>query len=60
MKETVVPNGRKLDNKVNISLNRDTVEQLAKIKDKLSSELGVSLSYAQAIQYLMKQFNQTT
>jgi len=41
MKETIVPQGRKLDNKVNISLNRETVEQLAKFKDRLGEVLGV-------------------
>jgi len=54
MKETIEPQGRKLDNKVNISLNRETVEQLAKFKDRLGEVLGVELSYAQAIQYLIK------
>lgn len=60
MKETKVPQGRKLDNKVNISLNRETVEQLAQFKDELGGKLGITLSYAQAIQYLISNANPAT
>jgi len=60
MKETIVPQGRKLDNKVNVSLNRETVEQLAKFKDELGNRLGMTLSYAQAIQHLVNNANQAT
>jgi hypothetical protein len=60
MKETIVPQGRKLDNKVNISLNRETVEQLAKFKDDLGNRLGMTLSYAQTIQHLINKANPTT
>lgn len=60
MKETKVPQGRKLDNKVNVTLNRETVEQLAKFKDELGGRLGITLSYAQAIQHLVNNANPTT
>jgi hypothetical protein len=54
MKETIIPKGRAMDNRVNVYLNRETAELLAKFKDELGKTLGVDLSYAQAIQYLVK------
>ena len=58
--KTVVPLGRKQDNKVSISLNRDVVDELAKLKDEMSDVVGYKLTYAQAIQHLIKSYNQRT
>lgn len=55
---TEVPKGRKSDGKVNVSLNPETVEMLAEVKDVMSEELGFKLTYSQAIQHLVK-FYQT-
>jgi hypothetical protein len=58
--KTTVPLGRKQDNKVSISLNRDVVDELAKLKDEMSDVVGYKLTYAQAIQHLIKSYNQRT
>ena len=60
LNKTVVPLGRKQDNKINISLNRDVVDELAKLKDEMSDVVGYKLTYAQAIQHLIKSYNQRT
>ena len=52
--ETKVPKGRAKDGKVNVSLNPETVEMLAQIKDKMGVEMGFKLTYSQAIQHLIK------
>ena len=41
--------------KVNVSLNPETMELLAQIRDKLGVELGFIPSYSQVIQMLLKQ-----
>ena len=51
---TTVPKGRAKDGKVNVSLNPETVEMLASIKDKMGEEMGFKLTYSQAIQHLIK------
>jgi uncharacterized ferredoxin-like protein len=51
---TTVPKGRAKDGKVNVSLNPETVEMLAVIKDKMAEEMGFKLTYSQAIQHLIK------
>ena len=51
---TTVPKGRAKDGKVNVSLNPETVEMLAQIKDKMGVEMGFKLTYSQAIQHLIK------
>jgi len=56
---TVVPKGRAKDGKVNVSLNPETVEMLASIKDKMGDEMGFKLTYSQAIQHLIKFYEQT-
>jgi hypothetical protein len=56
---TKVPKGRAKDGKVNISLNPETVEMLASIKDKMAEEMGFKLTYSQAIQHLVKYYEQT-
>jgi hypothetical protein len=53
---TVVPKGRARDGKVNVSLNPETVEMLASIKDKMGDEMGFKLTYSQAIQHLIKYY----
>jgi uncharacterized ferredoxin-like protein len=53
---TTVPKGRAKDGKVNISLNPETVEMLAVIKDKMAEEMGFKLTYSQAIQHLVKYY----
>jgi len=53
---TVVPKGRAKDGKVNVSLNPETVEMLASIKDKMGDEMGFKLTYSQAIQHLIKYY----
>ena len=53
---TKVPKGRAKDGKVNISLNPETVEMLASIKDKMAEEMGFKLTYSQAIQHLVKYY----
>jgi hypothetical protein len=58
--KTVLPSGRKQDNKINISLNREVVEELAKLKDEMSDVVGYKLTYAQAVQHLIKSYNQRT
>jgi hypothetical protein len=60
LNKTVVPLGRKQDNKINISLNREVVEELAKLKDEMSEVMGFNLTYAQAIQHLIKSYNKRT
>jgi hypothetical protein len=60
LNKTVVPLGRKQDNKVSISLNRDVVDELAKLKDEMSDVVGYKLTYAQAIQHLIKSYNKRT
>lgn len=60
LNKTVLPSGRKQDNKINISLNREVVEELAKLKDEMSDVVGYKLTYAQAIQHLIKSYNQRT
>ena len=60
LNKTVVPLGRKQDNKINISLNREVVEELAKLKDEMSDVVGYKLTYAQAVQHLIKSYNQRT
>jgi hypothetical protein len=57
---TQVPKGRIKDGKVNVSLNPETVEMLVLVKDVMSIELGFKLSYSQAIQHLIKFYNQKT
>jgi hypothetical protein len=52
--KTKVPKGRAKDGKVNVSLNPETVEMLAVIKDKMAEEMGFKLTYSQAIQHLIK------
>jgi hypothetical protein len=54
--KTKVPKGRAKDGKVNISLNPETVEMLAVIKDKMAEEMGFKLTYSQAIQHLVKYY----
>lgn len=56
---TTVPKGRAKDGKVNVSLNPETVEMLAVIKDKMGEEMGFKLTYSQAIQHLVKFYEQT-
>jgi dihydroneopterin aldolase len=58
--KTVLPSGRKQDNKINVSLNREVVEELAKLKDEMSDVVGYKLTYAQAIQHLIKSYNHRT
>jgi len=41
--------------KVNVSVNPETMASLKELRDKLSGELGFSLSLAQVIQHLIKQ-----
>jgi hypothetical protein len=41
--------------KVNISVNPETMEALREVRDKLSGELGFTLSFSQVIQHLIKQ-----
>jgi hypothetical protein len=53
---TIVPKGRAKDGKVNISLNPETVEMLASIKDKMAEGMGFKLTYSQAIQHLVKYY----
>jgi uncharacterized ferredoxin-like protein len=53
---TTVPKGRAKDGKVNVSLNHETVEMLAVIKDKMGEEMGFKLTYSQAIQHLIKYY----
>ena len=53
---TTVPKGRAKDGKVNVSLNPETVEMLAVIKDKMGEEMGFKLTYSQAIQHLVKYY----
>ena len=60
MIETKMPKGRARDGKINISLNPDTVAQLVVVKDDIGAQLGFSVSYSQAIQHLIKYFNQRT
>ena len=55
---TKIPKGRVSDGKVNISLNPETVAILAEIKDEISKTLGFNLSYSQAIQHLVKFYQQ--
>ena len=55
---TTVPKGRAKDGKVNVSLNPETVEMLASIKDKMCEEMGFKLTYSQAIQHLIKFYEQ--
>jgi hypothetical protein len=54
--KTKVPKGRAKDGKVNISLNPETVEMLASIKDKMAEDMGFKLTYSQAIQHLVKYY----
>lgn len=58
--KTKMPKGRARDGKINISLNPETVEQLVIVKDEIGSALGFSVSYSQAIQHLVKVYNQKT
>jgi hypothetical protein len=60
MIETKMPKGRARDGKINISLNPETVAQLVVVKDDIGTALGFSVSYSQAIQHLIKYFNQRT
>jgi hypothetical protein len=53
---TTVPKGRAKDGKVNVSLNPETVEMLAIIKDKMAEDMGFKLTYSQAIQHLIKYY----
>lgn len=55
---TKIPKGRAKDGKVNVSLNPETVEMLASIKDKMGEEMGFKLTYSQAIQHLIKFYEQ--
>lgn len=52
--------GRKSDNRITVSINKATVEQLDAIKEELVNELGVKLSYTLIIEVLIKHFNQRT
>jgi predicted RNase H-related nuclease YkuK (DUF458 family) len=45
----------KAQKKVNVSVNPETMASLKELRDKLSGELGFSLSLAQVIQHLIKQ-----
>jgi hypothetical protein len=56
--KTKLPKGRASDGKVNISLNPETVAMLAEIKDEMSKTLGFGLTYSQAIQHLIKFYQQ--
>ena len=58
--KTKMPKGRARDGKINISLNPETVSQLVVVKDDIGADLGFSVSYSQAIQHLIKFFNQRT
>ena len=58
--KTKVPKGRTKDGKINVSLNPETVEMLVLVKDVMSIELGFKLTYSQAIQHLIKFYNQKT
>jgi hypothetical protein len=58
--KTKVPKGRVKDGKINISLNPETVEMLVTIKNKMGVEMGFNLTYSQAIQHLVKFYNQRT
>ena len=42
-------------NKVNVSINPETMDALKKEKLRLSQDLGFSPSYSQVIQHLLKQ-----
>ncbi len=55
---TKIPKGRASDGKVNISLNPETVALLAEVKDEMGKTLGFNLSYSQAIQHLVKFYQQ--
>ena len=57
---TQIPKGRTKDGKINVSLNPETVEMLVLVKDVMSIELGFKLTYSQAIQHLIKFYNQKT
>jgi predicted RNase H-related nuclease YkuK (DUF458 family) len=39
--------------RVNVSINQETMDLLKEVRDKLSGELGFSLTYAQTIQHLI-------
>jgi len=52
--------GRKSDNRITVSINKSVVEQLDVIKDKFANELSVKISYTQAVELLIKHYNQRT
>jgi hypothetical protein len=52
--------GRKSDNRITVSINKSVVEQLDVIKDKFANELNVKISYTQAVELLIKHYNQRT
>ena len=52
--------GRKKDNRITLSINKATVEQLDAIKDKFATELSIKLSYTQVVELLIRSYNQRT
>ena len=46
--------------KVNVSVNPETMASLKELRDKLSGELGFSLSLAQVIQHIVNEINKPT
>ena len=46
--------------RVNVSINQETMDLLKEVRDRLSGELGFSLTYAQAIQHLINAQIKTT
>lgn len=48
--------GRAADNRVGVSLARETAERLLEIRDGLVAEIGVELSLTQTIDYLITQY----
>jgi hypothetical protein len=50
--------GRKLDNRITISINKPVVEMLDVIKEKYANEHSVKISYTQVVELLIKHYNQ--
>ena len=48
--------GKSKDGRVGVSLDRNVAELLLKIKDELQQDLGVTLSFTQVIEYLVRQY----
>ena len=52
--------GRRLDNRITISINKPVVEMLDVIKEKYANEHNVKISYTQVVELLIKHYNQGT